>query len=123
LYECITQEKPTVLPTHVLLYCVKQVPGMDDQGVTHMCSYALGRLFLASGQAHKPKLGCALQALSQGTDASATLSPLWGGLPLAVPLHQLALAVSYYDGALGLVAAAALARAHQQGGLHQSMLV
>lgn len=44
-----------------------------------------------------------LQALAQGAAAGAAAAArLWGGLPPAVPLHSLSLAVGYLDSRLGL---------------------
>ena len=48
----------------------------------------------------------ALQGLAQGGATCAALSQLSGGLPLAVPLRSLALALAYSDGAMGLATAA-----------------
>ncbi|KAI3425098.1 hypothetical protein D9Q98_008476 [Chlorella vulgaris] len=52
-------------------------------------------------------LYCIKQGLGQGRAGIDALSLLWGGLPPAVPLRSLALALAYHDSMLGLAGAAA----------------
>lgn len=110
LYECITKEKPTALPTYLLLYCIKQASWCCR---LHQISahYLLPVQRNLSGRSHAP----ILQGLADGVSASAAPSQLWGRLPPAVPLHSLALGLAYYDGALGLAGTVAHAAALQQG--------
>jgi hypothetical protein len=56
------------------------------------------------------------QALASGAGGGAALSRLSGGLPPAVPLRSLALALAYADGGLGRAGAAARAAALRGGG-------
>ena len=60
-------------------------------------------------------LHCLRRGLAAGAAGAPALAHQWGGLPPAVPLRCLALALAYQDSGLGLAAAAAHAAALRQG--------
>lgn len=110
LYECITEEKPSALPAYLLLYCIKQA-STGAPSVSHACSHSTRvkclRAFMLYTCAHRPPFQPVPQGLGQGRAGIDALSLLWGGLPPAVPLRSLALALAYHDSMLGLAGAAA----------------
>ena len=92
-----------------------------EGGATPLCA---GLKFYVAPRPNAPATSApaaAAAAAAAGAAGAPALAHQWGGLPPAVPLRCLALALAYQDSGLGLAAAAAHAAALRQGagaGLH-----